>query len=227
MREDPSHSEAASNLIWNLLSTGYFEEALSIAERFVELDPLSASAHQDLGRALLSNGRLSEAITSFEIGDQLGMPYASNLLGILYLLEEQDEIAIRHMESYLRKNGQPVEWVRELVVGARDPETGQAHLDRVLLQFENEAAGFRGEDFYYAFKFLDRFFEIIFEMGIYGDEWTPAEIAMTNATFLRQSGFTADPRYLEVAEAMRFFELWDERGAPDHCEKLDGQWACE
>jgi tetratricopeptide (TPR) repeat protein len=227
VREDPSHSEAAFNLVWNLLSTGYFEEALVIAERFVELDPLSARAHSQLAQALISNGRLSEAITSFEIGAQLGLNYASYLLGIAYLLEEQDEIAIDHLESFLRKQGQPDEWVRGLVVGARDPESGQAHLDRVILRYEDEAAGSRGEEFYFAFKFLDRFFEIIFEIGLTGVEWSPAEGLVFNATILRQSGFTADPRYLEWAEADGLFELWDERGAPDHCEKLDGQWACE
>jgi TolB-like protein len=227
VREDPGHAEATNALIYNLLSTGYFEEALAIAERFVELDPLSTRAHSKLGQALLSNGRRSEAIASFEISDQLGMPFASYWLGILYLLEEQDEIAIDHLESFWRKVGQPAEWVREIVVGARDPETGQAHLDRVLLQFEDEAAGSRGEEFYLAFKFLDRFFEIIFEIGIHGAEWTPMDVLMTDATFFRQSGFTAHPRYLEVAESLDFFELWDERGAPDHCKKLDGQWACE
>ncbi len=39
--------------------------------------------------------------------------------------------------------------------------------------------------------------------------------------------FAASITYLQVAEARLFFELWNERGAPDHCEKLDGQWACE
>jgi tetratricopeptide (TPR) repeat protein len=227
LREDPSHAEATDALVYDLLNAGYFEEALAIAERFVELDPLSARTHLRLARAQLSNGRTSEAIASFEISDQLGNPFASYLLGILYLLEEQDEIAIGLIESFLRKQGQPVEWVRELVVGARDPETGQAHLDRVLLRFEDEAAGFRGEEFYLAFRFLDRFFERLFEIGLTGVEWSPAELLVSNATILRQSGFTADPRYLEWAEADGLFELWDERGAPDHCEKLDGQWACE
>ena len=227
VREDPSHAEATDALVLDLLYAGYFEEALAIAERIVELDPLSAPAHLRLAQAQLSNGRTSEAIASFEIGAQLGLPWASSWLGILYLLEEQDEIAIRHIESFMRKLDQPVEWVRELVVGARDPETGQAHLDRVLLQFEDEAVGFRGEEFYLAFKYLDRFFEILFEIGFTGVEWSPAELLVSNATILRQSGFTADPRYLEWAEADGLFELWDERGAPDHCEKLDGQWACE
>jgi tetratricopeptide (TPR) repeat protein len=225
--EDPSHAEATDALVYDLLSAGYFEEALAIAERFVELDPLSASAHLDLGRAQLSNGRTSEAIASFEISAQLGTPFASYFLANFFLLVEQDEIAIRHTESYLRKQGQPVEWVRELVVGARDPETGQAHLDRLLPQLEIGDVGFNGDFYYLVFKYLDRFFEKIFEIGVYGDEWTSADAPVQHATTFRQSGFTAHPRYLEVAEAEGFFELWDERGAPDHCKKLDGQWACE
>ncbi len=188
---------------------------------------MSATAHAELARAQLSNGRTSEASASFEIGAQLGLPFASYLLGDLYLLEGQDEIAIDHLESFWRKVGQPAEWVRELVVGARDPETGQAHLDRLLPQLELGRAGFNGEFYYLAFKFLDRFFEILFEFGLTGVEWSPAERLVFNATILRQSGFTAHPSYLELAEADGLFELWDERGAPDHCEKLDGQWACE
>ena len=225
--EDPSHAEATDALVYDLLYAGYFEEALAIAERFVELDPLSARAHTYLGQALLSNGRTSEAIASFEISAQLGLPYASYLLGNLYLLEGQDEIAIRHTESFLRNQGQPVEWVRELVVGARDPETGQAHLDRLLPQLKISAGGVSGDFYYLAFKYLDRFFEKLVEIGIYGVEWTSADTLITDGTIHRQSGFTAHPRYLEVAEAQGLFELWDERGAPDHCEKLDGQWVCE
>jgi hypothetical protein len=41
------------------------------------------------------------------------------------------------------------------------------------------------------------------------------------------SGFTADPRYLEIVKAMGLIDLWEQRGAPDFCEKLDGQWVCE
>jgi tetratricopeptide (TPR) repeat protein len=214
-------------LVYDLLYAGYFEEALAIAERFVELDPLSAPAHVELARAQLSNGRTSEAIASLEISAQLGLPYASYLLGNLYLLEEQDEIAIGLFESFMRKESQPTEWVRELVVGARDPETGQAHLDRLLPQLEISVVGINGVFYYLVFKHLDRFFERLFEIGIDGDEWSSAEVPMAVATIFRQSGFTAHPRYLEVAEAEGFFELWDERGTPDHCKKLDGQWACE
>jgi tetratricopeptide (TPR) repeat protein len=227
VREEPSHAEATDALVYDLLSAGYSEEALAIAERFVELDPLSASAHVELARAQLSNGRTSEAIASIEISGQLGTAGASKLLGDLYLLEEQDEIAIGYIESFLREQGQPAEWVREFVVGARDPETGQAHIDRIFLKLEIANAADYRDSYYLMFKFLDRFFERIFEIGVSVGEWTFTETLIFDGTVHRQSGFTAHPRYLEVAEAYGLFDLWDERGAPDHCNKLDGQWVCE
>ena len=48
-------------------------------------------------------------------------------------------------------------------------------------------------------------------------------------TIKRLSGFTAHPRYLDVAENYTYgaVSLWDQRGSPDHCEKLDGQWVCD
>jgi len=78
-----------------------------------------------------------------------------------------------------------------------------------------------------SFGFLDRYFEAIFEIGFSDTEWTLVDTLVHQGTTNRSSGFTAHPRYLEVAEAYGLFELWDERGAPDHCEKLDGQWVCE
>jgi tetratricopeptide (TPR) repeat protein len=166
VREEPSHGGARDALVYDLLSAGYFEEALAIAERFVELDPLSATAYVEMGRAQLSNGRTSEAIASFEISGQLGTAMASMWLGNIYLLEEQDEIAIGYIESFLREQGLPTEWVREFVVGARDPETGLATIDRLPSQLEIASAGDYRDSSYLMFGFLDRFFERIFEIGV-------------------------------------------------------------
>jgi hypothetical protein len=43
----------------------------------------------------------------------------------------------------------------------------------------------------------------------------------------RPPGLTAHPRYIEFAEAYALVELWDQRGPPDYCKKLEGQWVCE
>ncbi len=124
---------------------------------------------------------------------------------------------------------EPFEWVRGAVVGARNPVNGPANLERATPQFDADSQFTLGEFFrpYLAFRFLDRFFEAIFEIGIEDVGWSDAGNMILKGTIDRLSGFTAHPKYLEVAETKGLFELWDQRGAPDHCEKLDGQWFCE
>jgi hypothetical protein len=82
---------------------------------------------------------------------------------------------------------------------------------------------------YLRFGFLDRYFGLLDELGTTTGEWNDAEDLILASTITRDSGFTTHPRYLEVAEkyAYGMVSLWDVRGAPDHCEKLDGQWVCE
>ena len=53
------------------------------------------------------------------------------------------------------------------------------------------------------------------------------DVETYHGTIFRELHFTADPRYLEVAKADGLIEIWEQRGPPDHCEKLDGQWVCE
>ena len=33
--------------------------------------------------------------------------------------------------------------------------------------------------------------------------------------------------YAEIAETGGYIELWEQRGPPDFCKKLDGEWVCE
>jgi hypothetical protein len=43
----------------------------------------------------------------------------------------------------------------------------------------------------------------------------------------RDQGFTAHPKYLEVAEWMGLTDVWDRRGPPDYCSKVEGRWVCD
>jgi len=229
VREDPSHEEALSALIYDLLFVGYFAEALGLAERVVQFNPLSATAHFQLHRALKSTGRRSEALESLRDAEQLGFGSATWGIGIFNLEEKHDAVAIKYLESFHRERNNPFEWVRGAVAAGRDPVAGQAKLERAMPQIEAFPDGYIGGYFriYLAFRFLDHFFEAIFDNGVRDAGWNDAENMIFEGTIDRLSGFTAHPKYLEVAEIEGLFELWDERGAPDHCEKFDGQWVCE
>ncbi len=234
LQEEPNNVGMMNVLEWDLLLAGYFKEALSITERLVELDPLSSLAHGSLYNARVANGLRSEALESLETSIQL-QPGSSMSATIFYLRDGQDELAIEQLEGVLLNLGVPGGLARDLVVGASDPKTGQAYLDNTLQQIlasipdDRAALLARVElcQLYSAFGFLDRYFEVLFELGVNIDGWGDSEIPIFESTIDRESGFTGHPRYLEIVKTWGYFELWDERGPPDICEKPDGQWVCE
>ena len=80
--------------------------------------------------------------------------------------------------------------------------------------------------FYINYGFLDRYFEIISGHKPSSVHWADASTLVFNGLLEPDSGFTAHPRYLEISKALGLIDLWEERGAPDFCEKLDEQWVC-
>ncbi len=236
-RDAQNNSGAMGALIWDLQQAGYLREALSIAERFVILDPLSPIANFRLFESLYAIGRTSEAVAALELAAELGMDSARWSLGMVNLVERQDSSAITHFEAYLQQQGYPdSSWVRELVTGARDPATGQAYLDRRIPEFiaaapQVEAYNLRWNpnQWYLLFGFTDRYLEIILDTDFdpANVTWTDADALVESGIVFRRLGFTAHPKYLEVAERMGFIDVWEQRGPPDFCEKVDGQWVCE
>jgi tetratricopeptide (TPR) repeat protein len=229
---------ATDGLTLVLLEAGYFQEALGVVERFVADDPLSPTAQIRLSQALEAVGRRDEALAAMKLGDQLGSDIAKPELFHFYLEDKRDEDAISILETYLREGeaGTPMGWVRDLVASGRNPATGQAHLDRrvpEIVASMPEARAFEMKliltRLYLRFGFLDRFFELLDGLGTTTSNWNDAEELIVDATIKRRSGFTTHPRYLEVAEkyAYGIVSLWDQRGPPDHCEKVSGQWICE
>jgi tetratricopeptide (TPR) repeat protein len=229
---------AAEILTWNLMITGYFQEALGILERVVESNPLSPSIQSRLADALQAVGRRDESLAPLKLADQFGSETAKRELFHFYLEDERDEIAITHLEAALKEDegGMPKGWVRDLIAGARNPATGQAHLDRRIPEIVASMPDDRAYEMrvtlirlYLSLGFLDRYYELVDDLGGTTSGWNDAEIFVYPGTIKRLSGFTAHPRYLDVAEKQTYgaVSLWEKRGPPDHCKKLDGQWVCE
>jgi tetratricopeptide (TPR) repeat protein len=237
VREAQNNSPAMDALIWDLEEAGYLREALEPAKRFVDLDPLSPLANVRLFETLYAAGRTSEAVAALELAAQLGNVTATWLLGVVNLVEKRDERAIKYFEAFLQQQGHPdSSWVRKLVTGARDPAAGQEHLDRRIPDLvasgpQEDAYGWQRNlnVWYLAFGFLDRYFEVIreFDLNPADSTWTDADVLVFDGTIFRRLSFTAHPQYLEVAEALNFIDLWEQRGPPDFCEKVSGEWVCE
>ena len=200
-----------------------------MAERYVELDPLSLTANTYLSGALYAVGRTEDAITTMEFVNRSNISpnVFTWITDGINLVEKRDATAIAQFESYARQNGSDSSWIRGLVIGARDPLSGQAHLDRRMPQIAALMSEEEVASLYLLFGFLDRYFELVFATEPNASTWHLAGIHLWRGTIFRRLGFTAHPRYLELARSLGIVETWEQRGPPDFCEKLDGQWVCE
>ena len=233
-REAPSNTALLDTLVYDLVYGGYLEQALAYAERYVDLDPLSANAHFRVAYSLISLDRMDEALAALELVAQFGGAGPRQHYAAEKFLIFNDDSAITQLEA---AGDRPlVAWpvLRELVAGARDLATGQAYLDRRIPEI---LAGTDAHDrylvqliltkLYLHLGFLDRYFELILDSGLTATEYTDADDWIITGTVFRQTGFTAHPRYLEVAELTGIIDAWEQRGPPDFCEKIAGKWICE
>jgi TolB-like protein len=235
IREQPGNVDALDILAYDLLEAGYLEEAERIAARFVELDPLSIAANWRYQDALRGLGRHEEADEQLQNIDALAPRQVDWIFGVRRLLKGQDDEAAAYFESALEQQEIPdTSWVRGLLKGARDPATGQSWLDQRIPEIVASQPEDRQFDlwrvlvsYYLLFGYVDRYFEIIQSLDLTSSTWTDADFLVYVGTLNRNLGFTAHPKYVEVAESIGLFELWDQRGAPDFCENIDGTWVCD
>ncbi len=102
LREEPGKREIVEALVWDLLNVGYLQEALGVAERNVDRDPLLPAANYWLANALYALGRTSEAVAAWELADQLDHVYAKLFIGRANLVDKRDDIAIAQIEASLQ-----------------------------------------------------------------------------------------------------------------------------
>jgi TolB-like protein len=235
VREQPGYQPSMAALSFDLKESGYLQEAVDLARQRVALDPLAPGANLALSNALYAVGHTSEALAALEVADQLGSELTKEAFGQVNLVERQDETAIAYFEAMLEQQGMSdSSWVRTLVTGARDPASGQAYLDRRIPQIVASMP----EDYalqtwrslalwYLLLGFIDRHFEVILDLKSPDSRWTDADGLLFDGTVYRHLGFTAHPKYLEVAESIGIVELWEQRGPPDFCEKVGDKWVCE
>lgn len=235
-RENPDHLQVLDRMVVNLTTAGYLDEALNIAQRSVRLDPLSLDANLDLYAALYAVGRVDEARQVLDLIERLELNPNNWLWFIagVELMEGRDEEAIRYFESYLHQfDHTNTDWVRESVVAARDPVSGQAYLDQRI----PEIADLLGTEdsfnwangllhWYLYFGFIDRYFELILAENPRDDVWTEVEDNVWHGHVIRRTEFTSHTDYLDVAASLGIVDVWDQRGQPDFCQKNDGSWIC-
>jgi TolB-like protein len=233
-REQPSNSAIVRVLIYELTYRGYLLEAHQIAVQFVEIDPLSPVAIYSLGESFAALGQTGEAFAPLQLALELDNFFAQWFLPTFHLSQGRDEDAIAIYESTLRRAGaSDIAWVRDLIIAGRDRATGQAYLDNripeiitslpeeIALDWQNNL-----DLWYLQFGFLDRYYETLLAANPNKESWSLAAVYFWNGIILQRVEFTAHPKFLEVAEQIGIIDVWEQRGPPDFCEKVAGNWVC-
>jgi TolB-like protein len=234
LRENPGDPWPSRLLIYVLLNAGYQRESLHYAQQYVDHDPLSAMANYSLGETLYSLGLTAEARAPLAFAFDLGEWFALWLVPAIHLLEGDDEEFISSTEDLLLFQGiDDTAWVRELVTGGRGQPDRQAYTDRrseeILASFPDRPPlnwGTSLVDLYLILGSLDRYYEILLSPDPNQQGGADADIMVWRGTLFRRTGFTAHPRYLEAAEQIGIIHIWEQRGPPDFCKKVDNNWVC-
>jgi len=233
-RRLPGNPMVLDSLVYMYTYAGYKEEALQIARQYAEVDPLSIDANLDLFGTLYSVGRVGEALQILDIVNQIGLGPSNwqwTIAGAL-VNEGDNEAAIDYFEALLLLHGYTdLDWVRELVVAAQDPDAGQVYLDKRIPEIAaslSEGDSFNWQiglvNWYLYFGFIDRYFDLILAAKPEIGAWAEAEEHVWHGHVFGKLGFTAHPDYLRFVTDRGIVEVWEQRGPPDFCRKTGDSW---
>jgi TolB-like protein len=219
---------------YDLNASGYFSEAETIHREILARDPLSANAWWRLAESLFAQGRDDEAIQAAQKSAELDPGYLGPGIGVQVnhaLSVGDDDRAIRLLspvfdEEYFQRPSAEA-FVRDM----RDPDTGREALQEwVDYRIANsEIANDVGlaQMNYLMFGYLDLYEEAIDAHAAAGTPWSDGDTLESFGVFFPAAGYRKSQHYLERAEANGLFDLWDSRGAPDHCSKETREWVCQ
>ena len=233
VRAEPTNIYALNALCYDLILAGYFDEAIRITERIIELEPLSYVGYYRKGEALMAAGRAAEARANWRhAADRLGWPLAMGWLAVDAVIEGHDDDAIEWLEKVWSETGMDAASATSFVNGARNTNGGKAFLDDWVAAAVASAADLDRRRsaylWYLPFGYLDDYWAAIDTLsdGVVRG-WTNADALEQMGIVLRRTGFVRHPEYLRHAKAQGMTDLWELRGAPDHCSKVSGEWVCE
>jgi TolB-like protein len=221
---------------WDLGMVGYYRAALECADRLIVLEPLGALGYERRGIALIALGRRAEAHEAWERAAELGLigTYINRVFDLL--LHEEDEEAIELLENLAPDQARQIygllaEDFRSVVENARDPENGRQYLRDTVSAMVSSATNYFDEitayAWYLAFGALDDYYDVIDEMNEVGTAWTNSDVLTYLGRAYKASGYAANPRFTPLRNEWGMLDLYEQRRAPDDCEKVDGDWVCE
>jgi len=217
---------------YELSMAGYFSEALEIARRVVDIEPLGAIPYHGLAIALMSAGNEEEAYAAWRRAAELGGDDYLMNVAMGHVIAGEFGAAVEPLEKAWAAMGLDPDDAKPFIEGASDPVNGKPFLDNWIRRSVSEAQDYRGTilpySWYLAFGYFDDYYAVIDRF--YGETyttWTNAETLEVTGMAFPGSGYRSHPGFIPHMQRISMTEIWDRRGAPDRCSKESGVWVCE
>ncbi len=218
---------------YDLVASGYFSEAEKIHREVLARDPLSSNAWWRLSEALSAQGRDAEAIQAAQNSEDLDPGYfsvSSHSLFFSALTAGDDDEAIRIISRYFDEDYYRLPSAEAFVAAMRDPETGREALKewveyRVANKtIQNDVSV--AQAMYLGFGYLDLYRDAVDAHAATGNSWSDGDVLESMGIIYPAAGYRGSQHYMDRVETNNLQDLWDHRGAPDHCSKETGEWVC-
>ena len=196
-------------------------------EELIRQDPLYPAGHGYLGAIMYAQGDFETGRREWEITQELAFVNFSFYQALDSFMQGNDPQAIDLLIRDSRYLGWEVGNLPETVTKIRAKQLTGTQL-RALLDSDPVWNKPRWYWLFFAvFGYMDELFEILEELGAYGQEQNDVETPLADVMIMRPTGFLADPRFVEIAEAYGMADVWRKRGAPDYCKPASDSWICE
>jgi len=146
------------------------------------------------------------------------------------LLAGEDEEAIRILDPVFDEEYFRYPSARSFIEAMRHAETGRDALQEWVeyrsTHFEFVSERTYAQNYLLIFGHIDLYIQAIDSYGPPSKTWNDSELLEIQGQNYPAAGYRKTQHYLERAEGSSLIELWDHRGAPDHCSKESGEWVC-
>jgi TolB-like protein len=227
---DPDNFDILRSWCSDLIQWGYLEEAKYCTDRMLRMEPLSPVSHWRSGNVHSALGDRETSIRRYTRGAELGgSSYAWTLAMDAVIdddFEQAAEIAQEAVDEFAWQPDDIQEVRRQVDTG------GRAAVREWIAAKATEAPGFFEQNnayyWYLSLGDLDRYWGAIEQIQAEsGESWDNSGYLLEIGIASRRTGFTGHPGFLRYAERSGLTDVWDRRGPPDFCDKIDDGWVCE
>jgi TolB-like protein len=197
----------------------YLDEALPLFERAYRLDPLSGINNGELGIAYLASGQRDLGYQHMRRAVELGWPYANDVAVLDLLWTGKIDAAVEAAKELYIDDGYyesiDIERAREIGEKVLRREITSDEMSEIFASTDQYDGDFYTHVYYYRILGdFDRMFDAWLAM-----DW---EYEYLIRIVYNPSGRAVmeHPRMLEIAEKLLLFPVWEAKGYPFNCERV-------